>query len=60
MNLRAQLKSTKMRKGESIHEYFIGVSQFKEKIEEIEDKINEIELVMIALNGFTRTWDSFI
>ena len=29
MNLRAQLKSTKMNKGESIHEYFTRVSQFK-------------------------------
>ena len=32
MNLRAQLKSTKMSKGESIHEYFTRVSQFKEKL----------------------------
>ena len=29
MNLRAQIKSTKMSKGESIHEYFTRVSQFK-------------------------------
>ena len=60
MNLRAQLKSTKMRKGESIHEYFTRVSQFKEQLEAIEDKIDEIELVMIALNGLARPWDSFI
>ena len=60
INLRAQLKITKMRKGEFIHEYFTRVSQFKEKLEAIEDKIDEIELVMIALNGLTRPWDSFI
>ena len=60
MNLRSQLKSTKMRKGESIHEYFIRVSQFKEQLEAIEDKIDEIELVMTALNGLTRPWHSFI
>ena len=29
MKSRAQLKSTKMSKGESIHEYFTRVSQFK-------------------------------
>ena len=29
INLRAQIKSTKMRKGEFIHEYFTRVSQFK-------------------------------
>ena len=60
MNLRAQLKITKMSKGESIHEYFTRVSQFKEQIEAIEDKIDEIELVMTTLNGLTRPWDSFI
>ena len=36
INLRAQLKSTKMSKSESIHEYFTRVSQFKEQLEEIE------------------------
>ena len=60
MKLRSQLKSTKMSKGESIHEYFTRVSQLKEKLEAIEDKIDEIELVMTALNGLTRPWDSFI
>ena len=30
MNLRAQLKGTKMSKGELVHDYFIRVSQFKE------------------------------
>ena len=42
MNLRAQLNSTNMSKGESIHEYFIRVSQFKEQLEAIEDEIDEI------------------
>ena len=60
MNLRSQLKSTKMSKGESIQEYLTRVSQFKEKLEAIEDKIDEVELVMTALNGLTRPWDSFI
>ena len=32
MNLRAQLKSTKMSEGESIQYYFTRVSQFKEKL----------------------------
>ena len=32
MNLRAQLKSTKMTQGESIQDYFTRVSQFKEKL----------------------------
>jgi hypothetical protein len=30
MNLRTQLKSTRMQKGETIQEYFSRISQFKE------------------------------
>ena len=60
MNLRSQLKSTKMSKGESIQEYLTRVSQFKEKLESIGDSLDEYELVMTALNGLTRPWDSFI
>jgi hypothetical protein len=49
-----------MQKGESIQEYFSRISQFKEKIEEIGDTIDEDELIMTALNGLTRPWDAFI
>ena len=60
LNLRTQLNSTKMRKGESIQYYFTRVSQFKEKLEAIGDSFDEDELVMTALNGLFRPWDSFI
>ena len=60
MNMRAQLKGTKMRKGESIQDYFTRVSQFREQLSAIGDTLDEDELVMTALNGLTRPWDSFI
>ena len=60
MNLRAQLKGTKMRKRESIQEYFTRVSQFKEKLSAIGDTLDEDELVMTSLNGLTIHCDSFI
>ena len=60
MNFRAQLKITKMSRGESIQDYFTTVSEFKEKLEAIGDSLDEDELVMTALNGLTRTWDLFI
>ena len=60
MNLRAELESTKMIHGESIQDYFSRVSQIKEQLEAIGDKIDEDELVMTALNGITRSWESFI
>jgi hypothetical protein len=60
MNLRTQLKSTRMQKGETIYEYFSRVSQFKEHLEAIGDTLDEDELIMTALNGLTRPWDAFI
>ena len=60
MNLRAQLKSTKMSQGESIQYYFTRVFQFKEQLEAIGDSLYKDELVMTSLNGITITWYSFI
>jgi hypothetical protein len=60
MNLRTQLKSTRMQKGETIHEYFSRISQFKEQLEAIGDTLDEDELIMTTLNGLTRPWDALI
>ena len=59
MNLIAQLKGTKMSKGESIQDYFTRVSQFKEQLSAIGYTLDEDELVRNALNGLTRPWNSF-
>ena len=42
MKLRAQLRGTKMSKGESIKDYFTRVSQFKEQLEAIGDNLDEM------------------
>jgi transposase InsO family protein len=60
MNLRTQLKNTRMQRGESIQEYFSRISEFKEQLKAIGDTIDEDELIMTALNGLTRPWDAFI
>jgi hypothetical protein len=60
MNLRTQLKNTKMQKGETIHDYFSRISQFKEQLEAIGDNLDEDELILTTLNGLTRPWDAFI
>jgi hypothetical protein len=60
MDLRTQLKNTKMQKGETVHDYFSRISQFEEQLEAIGDTLDEYELIMTALNGLTRPWDAFI
>ena len=41
INLRAQLKGTKMSKGESIQDYFTRVSQFREQLSVVVDTLDE-------------------
>ena len=60
MNMRAQLKGTKMSKGESIQDYLTRASQFREQLSDIGDTLDEDEVVVTALNGINRPWDSFI
>jgi hypothetical protein len=60
MNLRTQLKNTRMQKGETIQEYFSRISEFKEQLEAIGDTIDEDEIIMTTLNGLTRPWNAFI
>jgi hypothetical protein len=60
MNLRTQLKNTKMLKGEIVRDYFSMITHFKEQLEEIGDKLDEYELIMITLNGLISPWDAFI
>jgi hypothetical protein len=60
MNLRTQLKNTRMQKGEMIQGYFSRILEFKEQLQAIGDTIDEDELIMTALNGLTRPWDAFI
>ena len=57
MNMRAQLKGTKMSKGEYIQDYFTRVSHFKENLSAIGETVNEDELVMTAHNSLTRPRD---
>jgi hypothetical protein len=60
MNLRTQLKNTKMQKGETVHDYFSRIFQFKEQLKAIGENLDEDELIMTTLNGLTRPWYAFI
>ena len=38
----------------------IGVSQIKEQLEAVEEKVENAEVVIATLNGLPGSWDSFI
>jgi hypothetical protein len=60
MNLRTQLKNTKMQKGEVIQEYFSRISEIKEQLKEIGDTIDVDEFVITSLNCLTRPWEALL
>ena len=45
---------------ETIQSYFTRVSQIKEQLEVVDEEVENAKLVMTTLNGFPRSWDSFI
>ena len=60
MTLRNQLNNVKIQDSKIIQYYFSRVSKIKEKLEAIEENVEEGEIVMTTLNGLPKSWDSFI
>ena len=54
------MNNVKIQNAETIQSYFTMVSQIKEKLEAVDEEVENAEIVMIALNGLPRTWDFFI
>ena len=60
MTLRNQVKNVKIQNAETIQSYFTRVSQIKEQRELVDEKVENVEIVMTTLNGLPRSCDSFI
>ena len=58
MNSRNQLKNVK--NAETIESYFTRVSQIKEQLEVVKEKVKNAEVMMATLNGLPGSWNSFI
>jgi hypothetical protein len=60
MDLHKQLHGTKMAKGEGVIPYLTRITQIRYELIAVGATIDESELVRIALDGFTKSWDAFI
>ena len=60
MTLRNQLKKVKIENTETMQSYFTRVSQIKEQLEAVDEKVENAEIVVTTLNSLSRSWDSFI
>jgi hypothetical protein len=57
---REKLRSTKMAKGESVVTYLTKFTQIRDELATVGETVDEIEMVRIVLNGFTKQWDVFV
>jgi hypothetical protein len=60
MALRKQLRGTKMAKGEGVIPYLTRITQIRDELAAVDEKTEDLELVRIALDGFTKSWDIFV
>ena len=60
MVLQERMRSTKMAKGEGVVPYLTRLTQIKDELGVVGSKTVHEELVRIALNGFSKPWDTFV
>jgi hypothetical protein len=60
MALKDKLHDTKMGKEERFSSCLTQVAQVKDKLPTVGEVISDLELVRIALKGFTKEWEVFV
>ena len=60
MVLQERMCSTKMAKGEGVVPYLIRLTQIRDELGPVGSKTEDEDLVQIALNGFSKPWDTFL
>ena len=60
MSLYKQLRGTEMAKGEGVIPYLTRLTQIRDELAAVGARVDESELVHIALDGFTKSWDVLV
>jgi hypothetical protein len=60
MVLRDRLKNTKMSKTDLVTNYLTRITWVRDQLGVVGETVIDVELVRVALNGFTKPWTSFI
>ena len=48
-----------MTKNDTVASYFVKISQIRDQLKYINEEVSDKELVVVALGGLPRAWDSF-
>ena len=57
---REKLRSTRMARGESVTSYLTRISQVRDELVAVGEMVDSAELIWVALNGFSKSWESFV
>jgi hypothetical protein len=60
MVFRDRLRNTKISKTNSMNNYLIRITQVCDHLGAVNEIVIDVDLVRVALNGFTKPWTSFI
>jgi hypothetical protein len=60
MVLQEKLRGTKMGKTDTVTSYLSRFTQIRDELGAVGDIVDSSELVQTALNGFTKSWESFV
>jgi hypothetical protein len=60
MILRNKLRSIVMTSSDSVTSYLVKVTRVHDQLAVIREKVEDAELVNMALNGFLTLWESFV
>jgi hypothetical protein len=60
MVLHERLCGTKMAKGEGVVSYLTKITQMRDELAVVGEKTKDYDLVCVALNGFSKSWDVFV
>ena len=55
-----KLRGTRMARGESVTAYLTWVSQVRDELAAVGEIIDSVELIQVALNGFSKSWETFV
>ena len=57
--IKRQLNHIQIKKGKSINSYFLRVASIIDELSNIGTIINDAELMLMAIDGFPKSWESF-
>ena len=60
MFLKYKLRSVQMSRSDNVTKYFMMITQVCDHLATIGEKVDDVELLNVALNGFPKSWDPFV